>query len=884
LELCEDILKKIIFFIIIFFKLLAQDVNYNVELIVLEPDRKTPVENAKVIVAGKYINLNSKGKAQVKLPAGTYTFKILVGDKVETRTKEVSYENQVLTFLSSQENRGGITVLGEKEKVKLSRFKLEQEEIKRLPGSQGDSLKALQTLPGVFVGFPVGLTPTPQFNINITGQPYRNSDRGDFTFRGAGPRANQYYLDGFPMSYPFHLGGLSSVVNNNLIKDLEVYTGVFPSRFGYSTGGIVNIETKTEVKKNSYTWNISTFLTDASVELTPSENVFILAGGRKSYPNIFLLRAYPQGIPEDSKYADYNDFQLKYSRTISKSHKLTFISFGARDIQNYTKTQAEFESGKGRPDNRPPIGLDRSFVTNGIQYEYRPTDKFSNLTRISRNDFKEYFEVRFDSPLTAETIFGLANVTRQRLYYIENISNLEIIKKYINLEFGGQYRERKINLNAENISSRSTQFFDFFNNLVNSNPTFRALVDGDRTLAKETGGFIELQLQYQNLKGNFSTRYDHYQLSNDRRWSPRGLISYEIDSTKTTFSLGSGLFRNSPVGIEQISSKSGNPNLRMESAEHNVIGIHQEFWKDYLLKIEAFHNVFKDLVTYDNFISNPYALNNYPRDLVERPKFVEENPILPRALGYSNSADGYSRGIEIFLKKSPPKDSKTGFFGWISYSHSITKRNNHQPNLTSDEQQKRNLENGTKKLLGQTRVGTSTLNYYDDNTYEVLYDNDKALLFDLDRTHILNIIFGWKFSEAWQLGGRFRYATNVPITPIIDSNKATQAAAGLGINLYFPKYSQYYNSFRLEPVHQLDLRLDRFVNYEWGYMNWYIELINVYGRRNPTSQVFDNTRPYSSDNPRKDFDTLNSPYIQTTLPGGRLVYLPMVFFGLEVKF
>jgi len=90
-------------------------------------------------------------------------------------------------------------------------------------------------------------------------------------------------------------------------------------------------------------------------------------------------------------------------------------------------------------------------------------------------------------------------------------------------------------------------------------------------------------------------------------------------------------------------------------------------------------------------------------------------------------------------------------------------------------------------------------------------------------------------------------------------------------------------------VHQLDLRLDRFYNYEWGFVNWYVELLNVYGRRKPLSENFNPFQPYSTgrfspQNPVHNYDNLNSPYIQTVMPGGRLIYLPMVVFGLEVRF
>jgi hypothetical protein len=67
-------------------------------------------------------------------------------------------------------------------------------------------------------------------------------------------------------------------------------------------------------------------------------------------------------------------------------------------------------------------------------------------------------------------------------------------------------------------------------------------------------------------------------------------------------------------------------------------------------------------------------------------------------------------------------------------------------------------------------------------------------------------------------------------------------------------------------------------------MNWYLDLINIYGRRNASEEFFDNTRPFSNGNPSFSYDTLNSPYIQSPLSGGRVIYLPMINFGIEVRF
>jgi len=854
-----------------------------VEITVITRSNNEPLAETEILVPeiGLRTKTDRLGKVVLELPGkGRYNLRILGGESIDKRSIYVRFSGQKFTLFSGSES-GGIRVIGKREESDLSSIQLSNQEIKRLPGTQGDALRAIQALPGIVPAIQVGLTPTPQFNINITGQPYRNSDRGDFSLRGAGPRNNQTYFDGLPVSYPFHLGGQSSVFNNNIISDLEILTGAYSVRYGYATGGIINIFSKEEVIRRYTVVNLNTFLSDAFLETPLWEGAYMLAGARKSYPNLFLLRAYPQGIPEDAKYADFQDFQWKLGTDLTESQKLNLYFFGARDIQGYTRQQAEFENSS-REDPRPPVGLDRRFYTQGFVHEWKLTEKIRHKISASRNSFWEYFEVRFSNPLTAETVFGLNNVTIQDLYFVENSLLLEILPGWT-LDFGGNYRERKIGLKAENITSRSSIFFDIFNDLLQNSQTFRALVDGDGIRTREEGGFAETKFRYEGLLLVLGVREDIYFQGGQRKTSPRGIAAYTFAQTKTTIQAGSGIFRNAPVGIEQISQRAGNPNLGMESSEHNVVGISQKLGKDWLVKLEGFRNVYRDLVVPDSFIQDPYAINYDNRKLVEDPQDIRENPIRVRNLEYSNRGYGRSEGIEIFIRKLPDLSRTSGWFGWVAYSNSITIRNNNQPNLTDEEERDRIRKNFGKTLEFQTSIREGYINRYDDGSLEFLWNNDQERLFDLDRTHLLSVVFGWKISPEWQIGGRFRYATSVPVTQIIGSNRIEQATT-FGANLYSPEFSDRFNEHRLPSTHQLDIRIDRFFLYSWGYMNGYLELINLYGRRNPISEQFDLNNPFSRDNPGFNYDTLNSPYIQSVDARGKIIYLPMVQFGLETRF
>ncbi|EMJ34853.1 TonB-dependent receptor plug domain protein [Leptospira interrogans str. FPW1039] len=875
-----------------------------VEVVILDETGNHVISNTPVVFQeiGKYLITSGEGSIKVNFPApGSYNLRIMTSEKVFKKNITVEHDGEKKFIFIRKPAPGEINVYGEKDLESLSRYTLQQEEIQRLPGAQNDALKAIQTLPGITAVPPIGLS-SSSFNnlVNSVGNsnPYSNSERGFLVMRGGGTLANGYYLDGFPMSYPYHLGDQSSVLNNNIIKSFNVYSGAFPVQFGFATGGIIDIKTPDTVAKTSSVINLNTFLSDVYHQNKISENLYAIVSARKSYPNVTLLKLYPDGIPQDAKYADYEDYQAKFNWKPGTNHTFNVLLFGARDKQKYTKAQDDFENSKkeffglqGAASGRPPVGLDRLFRTSGFRYTYNNKSWLETSISISNNYFKEFFEVDFKNPLTAEQIFELQNVTTQNINFLENNTRINLIERHLTFRFGGQLRDKMIQLQGEDIKSSNSTFLDFFNSLLDSNRQFRALIEGDSIHTREIAAFAEMEFKI----GGFSIlpgyRHDYYDKAHEKKDSFRGRAEYEILKTATKFLVGTGEHYNAPLQIEQFSSRSGNPNLKMEHSIHSSGGIEQRITSDYLIKVEGFHNQYSNLVTPDSYVQDPYQPNNEKRDIINHPDDVQENPLIVRNMNYSNSRDGYSRGVELFLKANQGPGRR--FFGWISYTNSVSKRNNHQPQLTDDEENQRTRDNRDHRLQYQIHEGGNYLNYYDDGKWELLVDNDKLLLYDYDRTHILNVVFAWKFGQSWQIGSKYTYLTNVPITPIVDSSKAS-GLASTGINLYNPTYSEYYNSGRWPDFHQLDIRIDRFMNYQWGYVNTYIELINFFGNRNQISQTYNNFGPYSRSaftNPLTGFTTpsnptpvYNSNYIESTAIGGKVKYYPFISIGMQIRF
>ena len=94
----------------------------------------------------------------------------------------------------------------------------------------------------------------------------------------------------------------------------------------------------------------------------------------------------------------------------------------------------------------------------------------------------------------------------------------------------------------------------------------------------------------------------------------------------------------------------------------------------------------------------------------------------------------------------------------------------------------------------------------------------------LDQPHTLTVLVTTALPRGWRIGGRFRYATGNPFTPVA---AAVMDMDGDWIAIDGPLLSE-----RLPDFFQLDVRLDHAWHRRWGILNLYLDVQNVTNRRN----------------------------------------------------
>ena len=126
-----------------------------------------------------------------------------------------------------------------------SSTRISGEELRHIPGTQGDTLRAVQTLPGVARAAFGG---------------------GAIIVWGTSPASTRSYVDGVYIPTLYHFGGLRSTVNGEMVQDLTFMPGGFGVEYGRGYGGVIEIDTR-KPKDNGIHGFVQLDLIDASLML-----------------------------------------------------------------------------------------------------------------------------------------------------------------------------------------------------------------------------------------------------------------------------------------------------------------------------------------------------------------------------------------------------------------------------------------------------------------------------------------------------------------------------------------------------------------------------------------------------------------------------------------
>lgn len=167
-----------------------------------------------------------------KLSKGTYTLTVRsmdheeVTDKIEVGEQDILSVRYELKKRADVKDLEGVNVYAEdrskKTNVEMSVNKLDKKGLERLPsfGAENDVMSAMSVTPGVVTTGDQG---------------------GQMYVRGGTPIQNKILLDGMTIYNPFHSIGFFSVMETELIKSADIYTGGFSAEYGGRIASIMDV-------------------------------------------------------------------------------------------------------------------------------------------------------------------------------------------------------------------------------------------------------------------------------------------------------------------------------------------------------------------------------------------------------------------------------------------------------------------------------------------------------------------------------------------------------------------------------------------------------------------------------------------------------------------
>ena len=579
---------------------------------------------------------------------------------------------------------------------------------------------------------------------------------------------------------------------------------------------------------------------------------YVAAGGKVGYLDKTIGQT--SLIPDGIRLPQYHSTNVKFVYKFNEEHQVSFTSLTAAD--NFVLNAPSVS--KNDPTQDPlanfagaSFSAGQGFETYGLRHIWTPGDNFSNRLTLIR--FNPHIKTNVKVGAIEAQIIAKAPYTglRQDAEWKAG--------KYLKVDLGTEVRTMAYIINGFGVVQKDPT--NPAPNPYNTvNPDFERRDAHQRTNFFYQSAYSTLHLKFGNFTLEPGARYYYLANSKQSALSPNVIGSYQFEGLGkgTTVFAGIGKYHHYPFFSQIPSEEAGNPDVKFQKVLKYSGGVEQMITDEWQVKTEVFKQEFSDLIENDPYVSTFIGLNP------DKTRWVTNPVVLNRPLNYSNSGDGWSHGFELMIRKTNKPGSRD-WFGWITYTWSQTFRN---PNQFKRDY----LVFGDRDLV---LTG-------DEQRFRALYPNSKELIYQYDVTHIVNVVFGKRLNEEWQIGGRWFYRTAYPYTPAIGDDGGIFKNPINNQTYWNPKYSDnpysadYVNSRRQKPYHRMDIRIDKFLNYEWGYMNVYLEIINVYMRRNANQESFSNAAPFSKTNPSKQYDFF-------TLQAGS-VLIPFYNMGLELRF
>ena len=712
---------------------------------------------------------NEYGFYSITIPKGTHKIQIsYLGFTVINKSINV-LEKLTKNFNLKEETESldEIIIEADIEKInirspQMSVNKLTSATIKQIPVVLGeaDIIKSLILLPGVTSA---------------------GEGASGFNVRGGSADQNLILLDEAIVFNSSHLFGFFSVFNPDVIKDVKLYKGGIPARFGGRLSSVLDIYQK---EGNSKDFNItggiglisSRLLVEGPIEKEKSSFVF---AGRSSYAHLFLP------LFDNDNKAYFYDLNGKFNYRINDQNNIFLSTYFGKDVfgisdnfvNKYGNTVLNLRWNHLFSDKIfSNLSLIYSDYFYGLILDFVGFEWDSGITNYNlKYDFKHYLNDKFKLSYGINNIYNKFNPGE----IIPNredsgILSEKLIDKYAN-EFAA-YLEAEHKVSDKLTLQYGARFSNFtrlgqdeINVYANNQPVI----------------YNEEYKKYESAEATGTESYKRSDaLATFNNFEPRVSLSYLL-SDDTSFKMSynrmaqylhllSNTASPTPLDVWAPSGRFIKPQLLDQFA----VGYFKSI-KDgnYSLETEIFYKDIQNRIDYINGAN-----------------LVANNEI--ETIILNGQARAY--GLEVLIKKNEGK-----FKGWFAYT----------------------LSRSEQKTLGRTanEPGINKNEWYSS---------------PIDKTHDISVNASYDLSKKWTFNANFLLQTGQPTNYPVGQYEVQ----GLNVPVFDDNRR---NADRLPAYHRLDvsatLTPDKNKNRKWQG-EWVFGIYNLYGRQNAASISFRQNR------------------------------------------
>ncbi len=470
---------------------------------------------------------------------------------------------------------------------------LTRREITKVPGSRGDVLTALQSLPGI--------ANTGTFTPFSSGVIIRGSDPSDA----------RILVDGFEIPLLYHFGAVQSILPSEMIEDIVYAPGAFGTEYGRASSGTVEVNTRPGKDKYGGFAELS-FINAAGFLEGPIGDPANRATFALSLRRSFVDAILPAVLPKDSGLEfsvlpRYYDWQGRVDWQPRDRWRLSLFLFGTDDATKFAL---------GRTDPADPaltgrIGTSTRFARAIASATYQG-ERFRNRAAVSLDLTRFSFDMSSDRHMKvanegiafrdeAQYTFGPRLILR---------GGAEVLNQFVSVNQKMPRAQREGDPSIPNF-------------------THDPLVvrDADIDLAS-LGGWVSAEMApLASTTLTTGLRYDGFVRNSAHVLQPR--TELKLDLGRNTVRASGGLYTRPPYWQDEVFQDE----LEPERAWQAALGFERELREGLNVQATAFHSRRSNLIT---------------MEAGRRDQAVADD-------AYVNRGTGTTSGLELMLSSRGPK-------------------------------------------------------------------------------------------------------------------------------------------------------------------------------------------------------------------------------------